>query len=84
LFRVLDVRGGDLAALGKLFAAPPLGKWQEYADDTWFRGHETVCETTLADFFGAGAAAGPLHHSPRPNGAAHAPSSNGTLELQAS
>jgi hypothetical protein len=56
LLDVLDVRGGDLAALEKLFAAPPLGKWKEYADDGWFRAHETVCETILADFFAAGAA----------------------------
>jgi hypothetical protein len=70
LFRVLDVCGGDLAALQKLFAAPPLGKWKEYADDAWFRAHETACETTLADFFGAGASVGPARPAPRPNGAA--------------
>ena len=45
-------------------AAPPLGKWKEYADDAWFRAHETVCETTLADFFAAGPAAGPAHTAP--------------------
>jgi hypothetical protein len=52
LLCALDVGGGDLRALEKLFAAPPLGKWQEYADDAWFRDHETACETTLANFFG--------------------------------
>jgi hypothetical protein len=81
LLGVLDVRGGDLAALQKLFAAPPLGKWKEYADDAWFHGHETACETILADFFGAGASAGPVRPTPRPNGAAHAPSATGTSEL---
>jgi hypothetical protein len=64
LLEVLDVRGGDVAALQKLFAAPPLGKWKEYADDAWFRAHETVCETALADFFAAGPAAAPAHTAP--------------------
>jgi Sulfotransferase family len=54
LLTALGVRGGDLEDLEKLFSAPALGKWKEYADDDWFRGHETVCETTLADFFGTG------------------------------
>jgi Sulfotransferase family len=61
LLGVLDVRGGDVKALQKLFAAPPLGKWKEYADDGWFRAHESVCETTLADFFAAGPMARPAH-----------------------
>jgi hypothetical protein len=81
LFGVLDVRGGDLAALQKLFAAPPLGKWQEYAADDWFRGHEMACENTLADFFGTDAAAEPARPSPRPSSVLHAPAADRILEL---
>jgi hypothetical protein len=83
LLGVLDVRGADLTALQKLFVPPPLGKWRDYADDEWFRGHETACETTLADFFGTSAAAEPTPFTPRPDGAAYAASSDHTLELQA-
>ena len=83
LLGALDLRG-DLAALQKLFSAPPLGKWKEYADADWFRGHETVCETTLANFFGAGAAPKQAHPYPRPNQVASAPSANRTPELQPS
>jgi hypothetical protein len=54
LLSTLDVRGANIAALQKLFAAPPLAKWKEYADDGWFRYHETACETVLAGFFGPG------------------------------
>ena len=57
LFSILDVRGANLAALQKLLAAPPLAKWKDYADDAWFRRHETICETVLAHFFATGSAA---------------------------
>ena len=59
-------------------------KWKEYADADWFRGHETVCETTLADFFGNGAAAAPARTAPRPNGVVYAPSAYRPPELQPS
>jgi glycosyltransferase involved in cell wall biosynthesis len=53
LFHALELRGADPLALEKLLDAPKLGRWKEYADDAWFRGHETICETVLADFFAA-------------------------------
>ncbi len=80
---MLDVRGTDPAALRKLIVPPPLGKWRDYAADAWFRGHETVCETTLADFFGSGTAAEPPPLTLRSvDEAADAPSPDDILELQ--
>ena len=46
--------------------------------------HETICETILADFFGAGAAAGPAPHCPSAERGRARPLANGTAELQAS
>jgi hypothetical protein len=51
LFRQLDVRQTNLQNLKGIISRPVLGKWNEYADDEWFRQHETVCETVLAEFF---------------------------------
>ncbi len=41
----------DVAPILPLIQKPPLGKWTKYADDAWFRAHETACETILSDFF---------------------------------
>jgi hypothetical protein len=35
-----------------LIAKPSLAQWKRYADEDWFRHHESLCETTLAHFFG--------------------------------
>ena len=43
----------DIKKLESLIESPPVGKWKSYADDEWFWRHETICETTLADFFSA-------------------------------
>jgi hypothetical protein len=43
----------DIKKLKSLIETPALGKWRFYADDEWFRRHETKCETTLAGFFSA-------------------------------
>jgi len=52
LFAAVDVRHYDLEKLKGVMIKPPLGKWKDYADDGWFRRHETACETALAEFFG--------------------------------
>ena len=39
----------DLNALKALVTPVPVGRWQEYADDSRFRAHESVCEAVLKD-----------------------------------
>ena len=54
LFRVLDTCAIDAAhvePLCSLINPPPLGKWKTYADDAWFRRHETHCDDVLNEFF---------------------------------
>jgi hypothetical protein len=84
LFSVLDVRGGDVAALEKLLDAPPLGKWTQYADDAWFRDHEATCETVLAEFLSGNAATRPRHQVSRASGAECALPRNRRASLQTS
>jgi hypothetical protein len=43
----------DIKKLRALIESPSVGEWKSYADDEWFRRHETRCETTLAGFFSA-------------------------------
>ncbi len=43
----------NAAALRSLITPPVLGRWRNYADDAWFRGHEDAAETILDDFFGS-------------------------------
>lgn len=50
LLRGLGVERYDLEALEAVVETPSLSKWREFADDSWFRQHEEVCETTLANF----------------------------------
>jgi hypothetical protein len=53
LIRLLAAAGVthyDLARLTAVISGPPLGKWKEYADDAWFRRHETRCENLLAAY----------------------------------
>lgn len=52
LFRAVGVEGYDMERLLTLVERPPLGKWCQFADDDWFRGHEAACEAVLADFLG--------------------------------
>jgi hypothetical protein len=59
LFEAVGAGGVDVGSLKGLIDAPPVGRWREYADDSWFREHEASCEAVLADFLGAGAATGP-------------------------
>ena len=47
----LDADPGPLAAL---VGDVPLGRWRQFADDDWFRAHETACEDVLAEFFRGG------------------------------
>lgn len=65
LIEFLEPCGVDLAhvePLTQLISPPPLNKWKSYADDEWFRKHETRCEDILAEFFADDSAS--LHDSP--------------------
>jgi hypothetical protein len=47
----VDLAGCDFGKLESLIARPALGKWEDYAEDVWFRRHEEFCETELQEFF---------------------------------
>lgn len=51
LLEVVNVHQYDLTKLKSLVEKAPIGKWRTYADDDWFKQHETHCEMILADFF---------------------------------
>jgi glycosyltransferase involved in cell wall biosynthesis len=51
LFAALDVPAENVARVQGLIGKPALGRWQEYAEDAWFRRHEMSCETVLTEFF---------------------------------
>lgn len=53
LLKVSRVQQYDMSKLKSLIERPVVGKWKSYAEATWFQGHESVCETTMADFFAA-------------------------------
>jgi hypothetical protein len=57
LFAAIDLEGYDLDRLKGLIVRPALGKWKDYADDAWFRRHESACERVLAEFLGHAPAA---------------------------
>lgn len=54
LMTAAGVDGYDLARLVALVAPVPTGRWQTWADDGWFRAHETACEATLRAFLAGG------------------------------
>jgi sulfotransferase family protein len=41
----------DPDRLATLVTDVPLGRWRQFADDSWFRAHEAACEDVLAEFF---------------------------------
>ena len=51
LFCILEVDQFNIEKIQSLVSRPDLGKWQKYADDNWFKKHESTCETILEDFF---------------------------------
>ncbi|HEX8201011.1 MAG TPA: sulfotransferase [Isosphaeraceae bacterium] len=50
LFGALGIERYELGALESLVRRPQPGRWEEFADDAWFRRYEEICETTLLDF----------------------------------
>jgi hypothetical protein len=52
LLRDLDIREFEMNRLRALLVRPEIGKWRNYADESWFQEHEGHCESVLADFFG--------------------------------
>jgi Sulfotransferase family len=53
LLRVCRVDQYNIDKLKSLIESPIIGKWKTYADEEWFRRQESICETTMADFFAA-------------------------------
>jgi hypothetical protein len=51
LLQASRVQRFDINRLKSLIERPKVGKWKNYADEKWFRRHESICETTLDDFF---------------------------------
>jgi hypothetical protein len=52
MFEAVEVENYDLTQLLSLIVKPSRQKWKEYADDHWFKRHETRCENVLAEFLG--------------------------------
>jgi sulfotransferase family protein len=52
LFSAVGIESYDIDFLRSLIVEPSKTKWKAYADDNWFRGHETICETIMAEYFG--------------------------------
>lgn len=50
LMRVAGI-ATDIGRLVPLVSEAPVGRWRQFADDTWFRDHESACETVLTEFF---------------------------------
>jgi hypothetical protein len=53
MFSVLDIQNTDVKTLAALVTKVDIGKWQDYADDAWFRRQETGCEEVLENFLEA-------------------------------
>jgi Sulfotransferase family len=51
LMVVAEIEDYDIDVLSALVTPIPAGRWQEYADESWFRDHEEACEAVLRDFF---------------------------------
>jgi hypothetical protein len=51
LLSELNVTGADLDVLRNLIDKPNSGRWLAYADEAWFRGHESHCEGVIEEFF---------------------------------
>lgn len=46
-FEVLGIDVDEIDGLLPLIRPPRLGRWRDYADDSWFRHHEERCERVL-------------------------------------
>jgi sulfotransferase family protein len=50
LFRTLGIPNIDLEKSKRLIGRVKVSKWRQYADDSWFKQHETTCESVLSEF----------------------------------
>jgi LPS sulfotransferase NodH len=62
LLHAVGIHSADPAALARLVTPPDAGRWRVYADDEWYRGHESACETVLRDYLRVTPAHPPLAH----------------------
>lgn len=51
LLNAVGIDHYDLDHLLGLISPPKLGRWREYADDSWFTEHESECENILNKFY---------------------------------
>jgi hypothetical protein len=51
LFGAVGITDFETPTLVRMVAKPRSNSWRAYADEQWFRGHESHCEAVLADFF---------------------------------
>lgn len=54
LGEVLGLPAPGLTAVASVVTPARVGRWREWADDTWFKVHEAECEKVLAEFLDAG------------------------------
>lgn len=54
LGEALELPAPGLAEAAGLVTPGKIGRWREWADDAWFKGHEAECEKVLAEFLGVG------------------------------
>jgi hypothetical protein len=53
LFQYLGIETSAMDSILRVVERPALGKWNRYADNSWFCAHEQKCEALLAEFFAA-------------------------------
>jgi hypothetical protein len=58
MLRPFGITDADVSGLARVMVAQPQGKWRSYADDAWFRAHESACEAVIEDFFSESRARG--------------------------
>jgi hypothetical protein len=51
MFQSCGIENVDIDSLSRVFVKPAIGRWNAYADETWFRDHERKCEAVLRDYF---------------------------------
>ena len=51
IFCLLQIDNFNMKKIQSIIANPEIGKWQKYADESWFKNHESICERVLENFF---------------------------------
>jgi hypothetical protein len=51
LLLFIEMDKPNMKEIRSITSHPEIGKWRKYASDSWFKKHESLCETVLEDFF---------------------------------